>query len=121
VASQTIKNVVPSALRANAATGVFPLHSTAERVLIHCTAIANTPTLDVVVQYSNDGGATWTASPGSPATQMLAVGEQYVRVTPPSDQDAWVRGTWTVGNAAGDSATFSIDEEYDAYAPPVRD
>jgi hypothetical protein len=121
MAQQTVKTVVASALRANAATGVFPIHPTAERLLIHATAIANTPTLDVTVQYSNDGGATWNTSTGSPAVQMTAVGEQYLRITPPADQDAWVRGTWTVGNAAGDSITFSIDEEYDAATPAVRD
>lgn len=121
MASQTVKTVVASASRANGATGVFPVHSTAERILIHATAKTATPTLDVAIESSVDGGANWTAVTGSPAVQITDIGEQYVRITPPTDQDAWVRGTWTVGNASGDAITFSIAEEFDAYAPSVRD
>jgi hypothetical protein len=56
---------------------------------VHCTASSGTPTLDCSLEESADG-ISWTAVPGSSATQLTAAGNRvsaaaitknYVRVT----------------------------------------
>jgi hypothetical protein len=58
-------------------------------LLVHCTAVTGTPTLDASLEESTDG-ATWVAITGSSITQLTGTGNRvahgvvtrnYVRVT----------------------------------------
>lgn len=74
------------------------------RLLLDTTAVSGTtPTLDVVIQTSQDG-TTWRAA--HTFTQATAIGQQRASFT----VDRFVRATWTVDGTTP-SFTFAVTGE----------
>ncbi len=83
--------------------GYGPIQSL--RAQLKVTAAAGTsPTLDVVIEDSLDGGATWNVI--GTFTQLTGVGKQVINITTPFADVVRVR--WTIGGG-GPSFTFAVD------------
>jgi len=98
---------VPSApVTASGATAALTGYGPAQtlRAQLNVTAVTGTtPTLDVVVEDTLDGGATWNTV--ATFTQATAVVRQVVNVTTPFADTLRVR--WTVGGTTP-SITFAV-------------
>lgn len=77
------------------------------RAQLNATALTGiTPTLDVVIEDTLDGGATWNAL--ATFTQIASVpNRQVVNITSPFSDTLRVR--WTIGGTGSPSATFAVD------------
>lgn len=75
------------------------------RAQLNCTAAAGTsPTLNVIIEDSVDGGTNWNTV--GTFTQLVAAGRQVINVPAPfGDQ---VRISWTIGGVTP-SFTFAVD------------
>lgn len=81
-----------------------------DRVAIYVNVTAasgTTPTLDVALEDSPDGGATWF--PVATATQITAAGVRVIRTELPMATD--LRLTWAVG---GTTPSFTFDARFSA-------
>ncbi|NUO97486.1 MAG: hypothetical protein HOW59_06105 [Nonomuraea sp.] len=79
--------------------------ATSLRAQLNVTAAAGTtPTLDVVIEDTLDGGTTWNTI--GTFTQATAVARQVINITTPFSDTLRVR--WTVGGATP-SFTFAVD------------
>jgi hypothetical protein len=74
-------------------------------VFLNVTAFSGTsPTLDVSLEASDDGGSTWYDIPNSSFTQRTATGKQALQLTVFGDT---IRPKWTVGGTTP-SFTFAV-------------
>ena len=100
-------NVAPSAARTT--SGQTALLSSMDRanlrVQLNATVVTGTtPTLDVVIEDTVDGGTTWNTI--GTFTQLTAAGRQVINVTSPFTDS--VRARWTIGGTTP-SFTFAVD------------
>ncbi len=104
----TYDQPVPSAARTTSGTaGVRPGAASADsiRAQLNVTAISGTsPTLNVVIEDSLDGGVTWNTI--GTFAQRTAVGREVINITIPFSET--VRVGWTIGGTTP-SATFAVD------------
>lgn len=95
---------VPSVtVTANGDTGPLTGYGPAQTLRAQLNVTAITGTLDVVIEDSVDGGATWNTV--ATFTQATAVSRQVLNVTSPFGSRLRVR--WTVGGATP-SVTFAV-------------
>lgn len=107
--SSITQQILASAARtANGTTGALTGFGGVRsiRAQLNCTAAAGTsPTLNVIIEDSVDGGNNWNTV--GTFTQLVAAGRQVLNVPAPfGDQ---VRISWTIGGSAGQSFTFAVD------------
>lgn len=101
------ENPVTSAARtangdSGALSGFGPLKTI--RAQLNATAVSGTaPTLDVVIEDSVDGGATWNTI--GTFAQLGAAGREVIDITSPFGDTVRVR--WTIGGTAP-SFTFAV-------------
>ncbi len=75
-------------------------------VTLNCTAASGTsPTLNVLLQTSDDGGVTWYNLPNAAFTQLTAVGSQVLQLNVPFGDTLKV--VWTIGGTTP-SFTFAV-------------
>lgn len=114
MAYEAVREVVASAARtttgtsnAIAAASLGNEPGTRLNLVVNVTAVSGTPTLDLTVEWSHDGGTTWaTADPADAFTQIttaVAKAKQFAIKTPT------YRLRWTIGGGTP-SLTFSIQE-----------
>lgn len=74
-------------------------------VTLNCTASSgSSPTLNVKVQISDDGGTTWYDLSGSSFTQLTGTGSQAIQITNFGDT---IRAVWTITGSTP-SFTFAV-------------
>ena len=73
-------------------------------VQLACTAASGTtPTLDVKLQYTVDGGTNWNDITGGSFTQLTGTGQQVISVTGP-----WADACRIVYTIAGTTPSFTF-------------
>lgn len=82
----------------------YGIASTLRAQLNVTAASGTTPTLDVVIEDSVDGGATWNTV--GTFAQKVAAGREVINVTTPFT--GMLRVRWTIGGT-GPSFTFAVD------------
>ncbi len=106
--SGTFDQPVPSAARTTSGTvGVRPGAASADsiRAQLNVTAASGTsPTLNVVIEDSIDGGTNWDVI--GTFAQRVGVGREVVNITIPFSETVRVR--WTIGGTTP-SFTFAVD------------
>lgn len=74
-------------------------------VTLNCTAFSGTtPTLNVKIQVSDDGGTTWYDLPNATFTQLTGTGSQAIQINTFGDT---IRAAWTIGGTTP-SFTFAV-------------
>lgn len=113
--STSTENIVASAAKTTSGnTGVLPnsyANAKTLRAQLNVTAASGTtPTLDVVIEDTLDGGANWNAI--GTFTQKTAAAREVINITIPFSDSLRVR--WTVGGTTP-SFTFAVDWFNDAF------
>lgn len=102
----TYSTPVPSAARTASGNVTVPGAASADslRAQLSVTAAAGTsPTLNVIIEDSLDGGATWNVI--GTFAQRTAVGREVINITIPFTEA--MRVSWTIGGTAP-SFTFEV-------------
>lgn len=100
---------VPSAARTTSGDSgalTYDSHVNTLRVQLNVTAASGTtPTLDLVLEDTLDGGATWNSIVSF--TQATAVSRQVVNVASTTNFSDTIRLRWTIGGVSP-SVTFAV-------------
>lgn len=103
-------NIVASAARTASSNsgGLRQDTGDALNVLVSTTAVTGTtPTLDVSVEWSNDGTNWAVGSPADTFTQITATGKVVKRFSVKAEQH---RIVWAIGGTDTPTFTFSVSE-----------